>query len=95
MSERWKDWSSHGWPVSFSAVSPRCLSERYYGQIIDLPGMGAQGRTISEVLERIDAILPEYLKFLREKGVEIPEPSKPHGFACESFGFREPPDDDQ
>jgi len=48
--------------------------------LYDLPGCGVQAKSFPEAMEKLTALVPEYLRSLRERGVKIPEPSREPGF---------------
>jgi len=83
--ERWENWTSHGWPVCIHYAVSRTCPDPYCGSLIDLPGCMVQGRTINEVLLRLDEIVPWFIDNLTSFDVSLPTPSKSNGFACESI----------
>jgi len=46
----------------------------YVAEIPDLPGCGAEGETIEEVLKKIQEAKEAWLEVSLERGLEIPEP---------------------
>jgi len=53
--------------------------------LYDLPGCGVQAKSLPEAMEKLRALVPEYLKLLRERGVALPEPSPEPGFQFEQM----------
>ena len=83
MKERWKDWTSCGYPVAIFVEEG--LQDRYLAQLVDLQGCMMQGSTIGDVLCKMDEIVPCFISTLQKHGVTVPLPSEPHGFSCQSI----------
>ena len=48
--------------------------EYFWAEIPDLPGCGAEGETIEEVLEKIQEAKKAWIEVRLERGLDIPEP---------------------
>ena len=55
--------------------------------LYDLPGCGVQAKTFPEAMAKLRALVPEYLRSLRERGVTPPEPSPDPAFQFEEMGW--------
>jgi predicted RNase H-like HicB family nuclease len=53
--------------------------------LYDLPGCGVQAKTFPEAMAKLSALVPEYLRSLRERGVTLPEPSPDPAFQFEEM----------
>jgi hypothetical protein len=85
MSTRTKATTIDGYMVAFAIAErgPEPVSLFLY----DLPGCGVQGKSFPEAMEKLRALVPEYLRSLRERGVRLPEPSREPGFQFVQMGW--------